>query len=104
MGFWDFLKSPDTVASLTSEVQGFLATFSTLSEKCTDMLVVKEVEMVAEHDINRQNLNSAKELYDMTVTSENTRHAEEHLTIEKDIDALTQNIEIANKITSFFED
>jgi len=104
MGFWDFLRSPDTVESLTAEVQGFLTTFSTLHQKCADMRVIKEIEMDAEHEVNRQNLDSAKELYEMTVSSENARHASEHLVIETHIDALTRNIEIASKITSFFED
>ena len=105
MGFWDSIfGSPDTVESLTADVQGFLSTFAQLGEKCNAMKVGKEAETVVENNLHTANVESAYELYQLTVDSETTRHVEVVGELESDIEKLEQNISIASKITSFFED
>jgi len=95
MGFWNFLRQTpeDTVESLTSEVQGFLSTFSVLSSRCT----------VLQSQVS-DDLASEAVMHDEIITTERVRHNDAKNAIESDLVALSKNIKIANKITSFFED
>jgi hypothetical protein len=95
MGFWDFLRQTpeDTVESLTSEVQGFLTTFSDLSNRCT----------VLQSQVTDDLANEAS-MHDEIMTNERIRHNNAKNAIESDLAELSKSIRIATKITTFFED
>lgn len=104
MGLLDFLRGGDTVERLVSETQGFLTKFEKLLERTTELRENTEVMREAEAHLHEKKLDGFRTMYDRQVVAENTRWDGVAQKLDSDIVALNENMEIANKIVSFFRD